>query len=158
MLSYISVHNVATSSCIHAFCNLMYLLTCACLALATSFGSCEPQPQEMFPLPVFIHNLNHVSVFLYLYLCLSCVSLACLTLVALSPYLECWLINRHNTLYSCLSYLVTYSKGTSPVQQIWRWAGCILVGFPTTVTLVLPTRPLFSPSRSKKQNLTAYLQ
>ena len=32
----------------------------------------------------FIHNLNHVSVFSYL--CLSCISLACLTLVAPPPY------------------------------------------------------------------------
>ncbi len=51
------------------------------------------------PFPFHTHNLNHVSVFLYL--CLSCVSLACPTLpvVAPSPYLVCWLINIRDSVF-----------------------------------------------------------
>ncbi len=51
----------------------------------TSFG--PRGPQALFPLPFHTHNLNHVSVFLYS--CVSCFGLACLTLVTPSPYSVC---------------------------------------------------------------------
>ena len=56
--------------------------------------------------PFHTHNLNHVSVFLYL--CLSCVSLACPTLVAPSPYLVlvCWLINIRDSVFCPFDFSV----------------------------------------------------
>jgi hypothetical protein len=68
----------------------------------TSFGPRGPQPQELVPLPFHTHNLNHVSAFFYP--CLSCLGLACLTLVSPLLHTGCWLINYQHTWFCLFSF------------------------------------------------------
>ncbi len=72
----------------------------------TSFGS--RGPQELFPLPFHTHNLNHISAFFYP--CLSCLGLACLTLVSLLLHTGCWLSNIRDSVFSHFIFVLCTNR------------------------------------------------
>ncbi len=67
MLSYISVHNVATRSCIHAFCNLMILSkrreTCCPRSLSPPTCLSDPRVFAMESLYEYGHDHSYRDIF-----------------------------------------------------------------------------------------------